>query len=107
MKNLKNLLLDAKAGARSSDGTLEIALSLAGVSPDVTVTVDPFTINPPDLFLKTFADVGLSPAGMTGFKANLQHLLPQIATNIALLPEDPGADIGDVAELIRLWLLSA
>ena len=105
MEHLDNLLKNAKEEAQPKDGTFEIALSLAAVSKQITVTLKPFTIRPEDVFLKTFANFGIDEGGVDGFKSNLQHLLPKIASSIALLPNDPSNNIGKVAETVRLWLL--
>ena len=92
-----------------SDGGLEIAIAIASVSSLVTVDAsqDPFAVDPTDLGDRTFADprVGISSEKMAIFKSNLKRLLPQIAADLAQIPEHADLRIADVAEFIHLSLM--
>jgi len=101
----------AKAATLATDGRLEVALAIASVTSLVTVdaSTHPFMTSPDDLFDLTFDDtkVGLDADQMRIFKAALARLLPQIAADVAQVPENPAESIEKVAEFIRLSLLSA
>ena len=93
------------------DGSLQVILAIASVTTLVTVdtTRVPPRINPPDLGQLTFNDakVGLSNSQMAIFKANLSTLLPEIAADVAEIPENAGLKISAVADFIRLALLAS
>jgi hypothetical protein len=95
---------------RLKDGRLEVATALAMTSDLVTVDArqDPFTTKPPDLFPLTFNSdlVGITTADLVRtFFANLKALLPEIASDIDRIPENPSAVIRDVARFVRLALV--
>lgn len=90
------------------DGRLEVATAIADTSSLVTVdpTTDPPTVDPDDLFDRTFNDprVGLDDSQMRLFKASLEELLPAITSDIERIPENSNLLIDDVAEFVRLAL---
>jgi hypothetical protein len=102
-------LLDQMRAPGTNDGSIELAMAIASVSAKVTVTARPLKVTPPDLFELTFNDphVGITNTQMEDVKSNLAHLLPDIADDIARIPDDAGAAIEDVQEFIRLALLKA
>ena len=93
------------------DGSLQVILAIASVTSLVTVdtSTTPPTLQPPDLGQRTFNDVkvGMSNTQMAIFKANLTTLLPEIAVDIARIPENAALKIADVAKFVRLALLAA
>jgi hypothetical protein len=93
-----------------TDGRLEVALGIASVTALVTVDArqQPFTTVPDDLFDRTFNDpqVGISDEQMAAFKAALARLLPQIADDIAQIPENSALSIEEVATLVKDALLA-
>jgi hypothetical protein len=93
------------------DGSLQVILAIASVTSLVTVdtTTAPPTFEPRDLGQRTFNDVkvGLSNTQMAIFKANLTTLVPQIAADVARIPENAALKIADVAKFVRLALLAA
>jgi hypothetical protein len=104
-------LIDAKEKERAvGDGSLQVILAIASVTTLVTVdaTTRPPTVDPSNLGQLTFDDVrvGLSNAQMAIVKANLAMLLPQIASEIAKIPENAGLKIADVAKFVRLSLMA-
>jgi hypothetical protein len=107
---LDALISNKKAAMAPKDGRIEVALAIASVSSLVTVdaTAHPFTTDPDDLFDHTFTDpgVGINDTQMAAFKANLTHLLPEISSDIANIPENANAPIEKVAEFVRLSLLA-
>jgi len=106
--DLKKLLKQMRA-ARTDDGSIELAMAIASQTSKVTVAVNPLRIEPDDLFELAFNDpaVGITNAQMAKVKANLQFLLPEIASDIARIPEDASNEIEDVQEFIRLALLKS
>src|ERR1039457_5031608 len=92
----------------TTDGALQVALAIASVTQLVTVdsTQDPFTVDPEDLGTLTFGKVGMSDQQVAIFKANLKVLLPQISKEIDKLPDNASLVIGDVAEFVRVSILS-
>lgn len=102
-------LLDQMRASGKDDGSIELAMAIASVSSKVTVTVGPLRVTPTDLFELTFndPDVGITNAQMGDVKSNLAHLLPDIADDIARIPDDASAAIEDAQEFIRLALLKA
>ena len=106
--HMENLIAANEATAQ--DGRLEVATSIAMTSDMVTVdaNTEPFTTTPANLFTLTFDDnqVGISTADlMRTFLANLKTLLPQIASNLDQIPENPGITIQSVVRFVRLALL--
>ena len=90
-----------QATAHSNDGGREVALAIASVTSQVTVTVDP-----DNLFTeRTFASVGVTINTMAGVKDALKGTLPEIAVKIDQIPTDPNQNVGEVAEFVRLCLL--
>jgi hypothetical protein len=93
------------------DGSLQVILAIASCTSLVTVdlTKTPPKITPPNLGTLTFNDptVGLSNTQMAIFKANLAALLPEIAADIAQIPENAGLKISAVATFVRLALLAS
>jgi hypothetical protein len=107
-KHMEGLI--AAHEATASDGRLEIATALAMTSDKVTVdaSTDPFTTTPGSLFTLTFNDnqVGITTADLVRtFIANLKGLLPQIATSLDQIPENPAMKIQLVVRFVRLALL--
>ena len=92
------------------DGRLEVALAIARTSDLVTVetSTDPITVDPDDLFVRTFKDngVGISDDQMPVFKAELAKLLPEIDTDISRIPDNANQVIEEVAEFVRRALLN-
>jgi hypothetical protein len=103
-------LTQEKKALTTTDGALQVALAIASVTTLVTVdaTEDPFVVDPEDLGTLTFGDpkVGMSDEQVAIFKANLKVLLPQISKDIDQIPENASLVIGDVAEFVRVSLLS-
>jgi hypothetical protein len=103
-------LIQEKKTLATTDGALQVALAIASVTTLVTVdsTQDPFVVDPEDLGTLTFGDpkVGLSDEQVAILKANLKVLLPQISKDIEKIPENASLVIGDVAEFVRVSLLS-
>jgi hypothetical protein len=93
------------------DGSLQVILAVASVTTLVTVDTRkvPPRIDPPNLGQLTFndANVGLSNTQMAIFKANLSTLLPEIAADVAKIPENAGLKISAVADFVRLALLAS
>ena len=91
------------------DGSLQVVLAIASVTSLVTIDTStaPATIEPPDLGQRKFNDlkVGMSNTQMAIFKANLTTLLPEIALDVARIPENAALKIADVAKFVRLALL--
>jgi hypothetical protein len=106
--DLKKLLEHMRATG-TDDGSIELAMAIASVTSKVTVALNPLRVEPDDLFELTFNDptVGISNAQMADVKANLTFLLPEIADDIARIPEDASNEIEDVQEFIRLALLKS
>lgn len=106
--DLKQLIAQMKAQG-TDDGTIELAMAIAAVSSKVTLTASPLKVTPPDLFQLTFDDpkVGISNAQMESVKSNLASLLPEIAADIAQIPDNADAQIEDAHEFVRLALLKA
>ena len=94
-----------------TDGSLQVIMALVSVTGLVTVdlSTSPPRTTPANLGALTFNDptVGLSNMQMAIFKGNLAALLPQIAADVAKIPENAALKIGDVAEFVRLALLAA
>ncbi|MEK6286506.1 MAG: hypothetical protein AABO57_12255 [Acidobacteriota bacterium] len=92
------------------DGRLEVALAIARTSDLVTVDTqtDPVTVDPDDLFDRTFNDngVGIDDDQMAVFKAELVKLLNEIESDINRIPENSNQVIEQVAEFVRLALLN-
>jgi hypothetical protein len=99
-----------KPSADVGDGSLQIALAIASVTTLVTVDTrqDPPAITPEDLGMLTFNDpaVGMTDEQVAIFKSNLEILLPQIAADIAEIPDNANQNIGDVAQFIQLALVA-
>jgi hypothetical protein len=96
--------------ATAQDGRLEVATALAMTSSLVTVdaSTEPFSTTPENLFTLTFDDnqVGINTGDLVRtFLANLKSLLPQIATNLDQVPENPAMQISLVVRFVRLALL--
>ena len=93
------------------DGSLQVILAITSVTALVTIdtTKVPPKITPANLGKLTFNDpkVGLSNTQMAIFKGNLSMLLPEIAADIAKIPENAGLKISAVADFIRLALLAS
>lgn len=88
------------------DGSLQVLMAIATVTDRVTVnTSDEPPFKPENLLELTFADVGLSDDLVAVFKANLTIILPEIADDIAQIPDNAGLPIADVLEFVRLSLL--
>src|SRR5438128_11348612 len=89
------------------DGRLEVALAIARTSDLVTVVIQPPSVDPSNLFNRTFNDnkVGIDDGQMSIFKAELEKLLPEITSDIDRIPENANQIIEDVAEFVRLALL--
>ena len=94
-----------------TDGSLEVILAIASITQLVTIdlTKTPPVTKPKNLGALTFNDpaVGLSDTQMAIFKGNLAAQLPEIAVDIAKIPEKATMTIGAVAEFVRLALLAA
>jgi len=107
---LDSLIAVKKLSMGPTDGRIQVALAIAAVSSLVSVdaTKNPFQTVPPSLFGLTFNDpkVGISDAQMPVFKADLVHLLPQIAADISDIPENASLVIEKVAEFVAVSLLS-
>jgi len=90
-------------------GRLEVALAIARTSDLVTVdtSTKPVTVDPDDLFVRTFNDpgVGIDDQQMLTFKADLTTLLPEIRADVARIPKNANQVIEEVAEFVRLALL--
>jgi hypothetical protein len=108
---INSMIAAKQALVGPKDGRLEVALAIAATTALVTVdaSTTPFTTNPDDLFDRTFNDakVGISDDQMPIFKANLTVLLPEIAADIAEIPDNAALPIEKVAEFVRLALLAA
>lgn len=91
------------------DVELRVALAIASVTDLVKVTVEPPSVEPPDLFALTFNDhrVGVSNEQMSFFKANLKLALPEAATEIDGIKEDARLNIGEVTDFVRAALQHA
>lgn len=107
-KTLKGLIAEKQQAV--GDGSRQILIAIASTTALVTVdlTTRPARTTPPNLAGRTFNDpaVGISNTQMAIFKGNLAALLPQIAADIARIPENSALKIGDVAEFVSLALLS-
>jgi hypothetical protein len=93
----------------TDDGRLKVALAIAATTDLVTVNLGPpATVDPNDLFIRTFNDpgVGIDNEQMRDFKERLKVFLPKIASDIDQIPENSNLIIEDVAELVRLALLN-
>jgi hypothetical protein len=94
-----------------TDGSLQVIMALTFTTRLVTLDLrtSPPRTTPANLGALRFNDptVGLSNIEMAIFKGNLAALLPQIAADIANIPENAALKIGDVAEFVRLALLAA
>lgn len=92
------------------DGRLELAIAIARTSDLVTVdaSTDPFTVDPDDLFDRTFNDnrVGIDDGQMSVFKAELAALLEEIKNDIGNIEENSNILIKDVAKTIEDALLA-
>jgi len=103
-------LIQEKKTLTTTDGALQVALAIASVTTLVTVdaTQDPFVVDPEDLGSLTFGDpkVGMSDEQVAIFKGNLKVLLPHISKDIDQIPANASLLIGDVAEFVRVSLLS-
>ena len=108
--HLDRLIAAKSMASGPTDGRLQVALAIAGVSSLVTVdaTKHPFETSPDDLFDLLFNDptVGLADEQMPALRANLTALLPGIAVDIAQLPDNASLPIEKTAEFIRLSLLA-
>jgi hypothetical protein len=108
--HLDRLIAGKSIATAPTDGRLQVALAIAGISSLVTVdaTKNPFQTSPDDLFDLNFDDpsVGISDDQMPAFRANLTVLLPEIASDIAQLRDNASLPIEKVAEFVRLSLLA-
>jgi hypothetical protein len=93
----------------TDDGRLKLALAIAASTDLVTVNLGPpATVDPSDLFIRRFNDpkVGLDNEQMRDFKERLKIFLPSISADIDQIPENSNLIIEDVAEFVRLALLT-
>ena len=107
-KTLQGLIAEKRQSV--GDGSLQVIIAIASTTALVTVdlTTSPPRTKPANLGALTFNDpaVGLSNMQMAIFKGNLAVLLPQIAADVARIPENAALRVGDVAEFVRLALLT-
>lgn len=99
-----------RRSAISPGGRIEIAQAIANVSQFVTVTLNPLSITPPNLFDLEFQDdlVGIDDEWlMRSFKLHLAAQLPSVAATVRLIPDNPALTIEDVASTIALALSQA
>ena len=71
-------------------------------------SVEPFATTPANVFTLTFDDnlVGIITSDLVRtFLANLKALLPEIATDLDQVPENPSMQIRLVVRFVRLALL--
>lgn len=108
--HMQRLIASKKLSLEPQDGRIEIATAIAAVSSLVTVDASqhPFQTVPPNLFKLTFNDpsVGISDDQMPVFKADLTHLLPEIAADIMQIQENASLPIEQVAEFVQVSLLA-
>lgn len=102
-------MIDTKERA-VGDGSRQVIIAIAMVTNLVTIdlTKTPPKVVPANLGALTFNDpkVGMSNGQMPIFKGNLAALLPEIAADIARIPDNAGLQVGRVADFVRLALLA-